>query len=182
MSKSSRARRMARNHRRMKQPARLNLVALMDIFTILVLFLIVNNSDVEVLQPDQRIALPDSVSEQRPDSTLVVRITERDIWVGQDRVMGVEQALDSPGQTLLPLAGTLGEVEIEASLLGDTAKGHAIVIMGDQSTPYALLKRVLATSAEAGFRDVSLAVDSRPLPAGAIAPVPGQLAATGGVR
>ena len=56
MTATTRAKRMARNHRRMAQPARLNLVALMDIFTILVLFLIVNNSDVEVLQPDRRIA------------------------------------------------------------------------------------------------------------------------------
>ena len=57
-------------------------------------------------------------------------------------------------------------------------KGQAIVIMGDQATPYALLKRVLATSAEAGFRDVSLAVDSRPLPAGIA--VTDQLAVAGG--
>ena len=59
MSSQRRAKRMARNHKRMAKPARLNLVALMDIFTILVLFLIVNNGDVEVLQADRRVALPD---------------------------------------------------------------------------------------------------------------------------
>jgi hypothetical protein len=31
--------------------------------------------------------------------------------------------------------------------------------MGDASVPYALLKRVLYTCAQAGFRDVSLAVE-----------------------
>ena len=49
---------MARNHRRLRQHPRLNLVALMDIFTILVLFLMVNNGDVEVLQADRDIELP----------------------------------------------------------------------------------------------------------------------------
>jgi biopolymer transport protein ExbD len=58
MSSSLRARRMARNHRRLAQTPRLNLVALMDIFTILVLFLMVNNGDVEVLQPERNITLP----------------------------------------------------------------------------------------------------------------------------
>ena len=67
MSSSLRSRRMTRNHKRMTQQPRLNLVALMDIFTILVLFLMVNNGDVEVLQSDRDITLPESVSEQRPE-------------------------------------------------------------------------------------------------------------------
>ena len=65
MSSSLRSRRMARNHKRMAQHPRLNLVALMDIFTILVLFLMVNSGDVEVLQSDPDISLPESLSEQR---------------------------------------------------------------------------------------------------------------------
>ena len=62
MKASMRARRMARNHRRMKTPSKLNLVSLMDIFTILVFFLMVNNGDVEVLQADNSIELPESVA------------------------------------------------------------------------------------------------------------------------
>ncbi len=68
MSGSLRTRRMKRNHKRGAKPAKLNLVALMDIFTILVLFLMVNNGDVEILQSDKSIVLPESVSEQRPES------------------------------------------------------------------------------------------------------------------
>jgi biopolymer transport protein ExbD len=72
MKSSLRARRMASNHRRMQQNSKLNLVSLMDIFTILVFFLMVNSGDVEILQSDKDITLPDSVSEQKPDLTLLV--------------------------------------------------------------------------------------------------------------
>ena len=79
MSSSLRTRRMARNHRRLAQTPRLNLVALMDIFTILVLFLMVNNGDVEVLQPEPNITLPESVSEQKPELALTIKVSADDV-------------------------------------------------------------------------------------------------------
>lgn len=98
---------MARNHRRLGQNPRLNLVALMDIFTILVLFLMVNNGDVEVLQADRNIDLPESVSEQRPELALTIKVSAADISVGGARVALVEEALAQPQQTLAPLATEL---------------------------------------------------------------------------
>ena len=74
MKASLRARRMARNHSRIKQSPKLNLVSLMDIFTILVFFLMVNSGDVEVLQADKTITLPESVAEQKPDVTLLIKL------------------------------------------------------------------------------------------------------------
>ena len=55
---------LARDKRRSRQvrgkkSAALNLVSLMDIFTILVFFLMVNSSEVEVLQSSSKIKLPD---------------------------------------------------------------------------------------------------------------------------
>ena len=49
MVRSGRAKRMEKHHKRNKSTAALNLVSLMDIFTILVFFLLVNSSDVETL-------------------------------------------------------------------------------------------------------------------------------------
>ena len=57
MVKSRRAKRMGRHHIRNKATAALNLVSLMDIFTILVFFLLVNSSEVEVLPNDKDIQL-----------------------------------------------------------------------------------------------------------------------------
>ncbi len=180
MSAAARAKRMARNHRRMAKPARLNLVALMDIFTILVLFLIVNNGDVEVLQADRRVTLPDSVSEQRPEATIIIKVTDTDILLAGQPVSSVEAALASPEAAIAPLAQALSLAAADAptAIADDHAHGRPIIIMGDRDTPYALLKRVMATCAETDYRDISLAVNS--LPADGLSPSGTGLAALGG--
>lgn len=164
MSGKRRARRMARNHRRMAKPARLNLVALMDIFTILVLFLIVNNGDVEVLQADRRVALPDSVSEQRPEPTVIIKVTGTDILLAGEPVSGINEALQGDDDIIASLADALATTAARQppSLKDDFANGRPVVIMGDRHTPYALLKRVMATCAASDYRDISLAVNSVP--------------------
>lgn len=164
MSSAARTRRMARNHRRMARPAKLNLVALMDIFTILVLFLIVNNGDVEILQSDRRVTLPDSLSEQRPEATLIVKVTASDILLAGEPVASVQQALRAETELIDPLADALGLAATNdpTPIEFDDSNGRPIIIMGDRDTPYALLKRVMATCAASDYRNVSLAVNSVP--------------------
>lgn len=162
---SLRARRMARNHKRMARPARLNLVALMDIFTILVLFLMVNNGDVEVLQSDRNIELPTSVSEQRPEETLLIKVSPDDIFVQGKPVVSVEEAqadasavVTSLQQVLLGYAQQAGPLDEEQE-----ETGRSIVIMGDQDMSYSLLQRLMRTCADTDYRDISLAVNSVPV-------------------
>lgn len=161
---SLRSRRMARNHRRLAAPPKLNLVALMDIFTILVLFLIVNNGDVEVLQSDKRVALPESVSEQRPQASLIVKVTTTQILVDERPVMDLDDALKAADSSLEPLRATLLTMasNLPPLLEEQLESGRSIVVMGDEKTPYEVLKKVLATCATTQYRDVSLAVNSKP--------------------
>jgi biopolymer transport protein ExbD len=165
MSTSLRAKRMARNHRRLRQQPRLNLVALMDIFTILVLFLMVNNGDVEVLQADRNIELPESVSEQRPELALTIKVTAADISVGGTRVALVEEVLAQAEQTLPSLATELARLAALAPPLSEAqqGRGRPVIIMGTRGMSYDLLKRIMATCAASDFRDLSLAVNSVPV-------------------
>lgn len=158
-------RRRARNLKRMGQSPRLNLVALMDIFTILVLFLMVNNGDVEVLQPDKAVTLPESTSEQRPELATVLKITAQDILLAEQPVMTVAQALAAPGAALEPLAAALEERASNNDPLPAELRerGRALVVMGDADVSFKVLKRVMATCAASEYRKLSLAVDSRPL-------------------
>lgn len=181
MSSSLRARRMARNHRRMARPAKLNLVALMDIFTILVLFLMVNNGDVEVLQSDRDITLPESVSEQRPEATLTIKVSPTDILVQGRSIMSIEDAL---AQQETSLAGLGQELRYQASRAGPLSEtqqqaGRPVIIMGDHQMPYKLLKRIMTSCAESGYRDISLAVNSKPPAPGELPPAGSQLAQLG---
>ena len=81
MQKSQRAKRMDRRHKRSKLGGALNLVSLMDIFTILVFFLLVNSSDVEVLPNAKDVQLPESIAEEKAKETVVILIGDEDILV-----------------------------------------------------------------------------------------------------
>lgn len=164
MSSSLRTRRMARNHKRLAQSPKLNLVALMDIFTILVLFLMVNNGDVEVLQPDKNIALPESISESRPELSLTIKINADSILVENQvaEVLGelAGEALILPGlQQALRLRAANSPELLEL----ENTTGRPVIIMADTAMSYAVLKRVMTTCADSGYRDISLAVNSKPL-------------------
>lgn len=160
MKQSLRAHRMERYHQRSQKQGKLSLISLMDIFTILVFFLLVNSSEVEVLQTHKHINLPESVADQQPDNTLVVMVNRDRILVNGRAiaetadVMGSDHAHIEPLKTeLRRLASRKPEVNAKAEI-----HGRPITIMGDQDIPYRLLKKIMATCAETDFRNISLAV------------------------
>lgn len=162
MKASLRARRMARNHKRLTQQAKLSLVSLMDIFTILVFFLMVNSGEVEVLQADKNITLPQSVSEQNPEITLTIKISAEAIVVQGRKIESVRRALAQKGNTIGQLALELEYQSARGPELTEREKkiGRSIIIMGDRGMPYKLLKRLMKTCADSDYRDIALAVDS----------------------
>lgn len=160
MKQSLRAKRMAKHHRRLNQAPKMNLVSLMDIFTILVFFLLVNSSDVEVLQTDKSIQLPTSIASKVPEANLVVMISANDVMVGGRSVGTVTAVMASKDDRFAPLETELKYQAGKARPLTDEEKvlGRAVTIMGDQEIPYALLKKIMASCAAADYRNISLAV------------------------
>jgi biopolymer transport protein ExbD len=137
--------------------ASLNLVSLMDIFTILVFFLMVNQSEVEVLDTSTKIKLPDSISEQRPENRLVVSVSHDDIVV-QGRPVAQVAELEHAQEPLI--AGLKTELDYRASRKGEVPeRGFEITIMGDREIPYWLLKKIMMTCQSADFARISLAVN-----------------------
>ena len=95
MKQSRRARRMERHHKRHKGTPSFNLVSLMDIFTILVFFLLVNSGEGEVLPSTKNVELPESIAEQKPRQNVVVMVTEHDILVQGSRIALVKDVNSS---------------------------------------------------------------------------------------
>lgn len=150
----------ARKQRQKKQQTKLNLVSLMDIFTILVFFLLVNSSDVEVLQTDKTIKLPDSTSQQKPEVTTVVRVNGEQLFVGDRLIVRVDD-IDPQAENIESL---LQELKYRASRAGELPEdkqstGRPITIMGDEEVPYQLLKQIMQTCSEANYRDMAFAVN-----------------------
>ena len=108
MNKSSRATRMGRRHKRRTAGA-LNLVSLMDIFTILVFFLLVNSSDVQELPNSKSIQLPESIAEQKARETVVIMITSDAILVQGKEIALVDEVMAKKGNLIVPLQMALRE-------------------------------------------------------------------------
>src|SRR5210317_845824 len=109
MKSSRRARRMAKHHdRTLKRNAMLNMVSLMDIFTILVFFLLVNATSAEILPSQKNITLPDSTSEKLPKQNLVIAVDKDVIRLQGKPVISVRDVSKSE-QTILPLFNALRE-------------------------------------------------------------------------
>jgi biopolymer transport protein TolR len=153
---------MERHHKRAK-PAMLNLVSLMDIFTILVFFLLVNQAEVQALDVPKNIELPESMAMAKPAETVVVMVTPQQILVQGRPVATVAEVDAQPGLIVEPLRDALKRQTdrfLRASAQADVA-AREITILGDKAVPYRVLKKVMATSTDADYGKLSLAVLQR---------------------
>jgi biopolymer transport protein ExbD len=163
MVKSARAKRMAKHHRRHKKNVGLNLVSLMDIFTILVFFLLVNSSDVETLPNTKDLELPESIAEEKAKETVVILIGKEDILVQGSPVASIDEVMAIRGNDIPALREALlsqNDRVLRREARDDIA-GREVTIMGDKDIPYRLLKKVMATCTQSDYGQISLAVLQR---------------------
>ena len=160
MHKSRRAKRMEQRHKRHKAGGALNLVSLMDIFTILVFFLLVNSSDVEVLPNAKDIQLPESIAETKAKETVVILIGEEYIIVQGTPIVKVRDVLRRRGNDIPELRQALlsQNDRVLRKEAQDDIEGREVTIMGDRDIPYRLLKKVMATCTDSEYGQISLAV------------------------
>ena len=129
-----RARRMDRNHKLNKRVG-LNLTSLMDIFTILVFFLLITSSSAPQLPNSKDIKLPTSVAEKVPEETLVIAVTDKDILVQGRRVASVVEVMQSEDILIVGLKDELlFRAKNSARVSDDTEEmgGRTATIMGDE--------------------------------------------------
>ncbi|WJG08749.1 biopolymer transporter ExbD [Aliiglaciecola sp. LCG003] len=171
MKKSVRASRMERHHKRMAKESKLSLVSLMDIFTILVFFLMFNASDVQVLQTHKSVQLPESSADTAAQETLVLLVNSQDILLQGQKMADVAQVMSQSDDIIDALEKELlyqkSRVKVIAADHQDAQHSEeiarAITIMGDQAIPYKLLKKIMQTCAQAGYTNISLAVEQKPI-------------------
>lgn len=155
MKESRRTKRMERHHTRRKdRNASLNMVSLMDIFTILVFFLLVTSSDSQVLPSSKSINLPASTTEKQPKKTLVVMVNNNDIQINGKFVTSIQQANNN--KKIIPELAR--ELIQHAKKETTNKKRYNITIMGDKTIPYDLLKKIMVTCAGTKYANISLAV------------------------
>lgn len=157
-------RRMQRNHDRAKKQAPFNIVSLMDIFTILVFFLLVNASDPTVLPNAKGIEMPQSVAEQKPRVSVVLMLSQEDIRLQGEKVVSTSDISKNKKSDIQKLQIALqDEMQKVVATLGDDEEIELreITIMGDKQVPFSLIKRVMQICSSAGFEQISLSVVQR---------------------
>ncbi|MEZ4601570.1 MAG: biopolymer transporter ExbD [Syntrophotaleaceae bacterium] len=157
MRESRRMRRMERNR---KKVTGLNLTSLMDVFTILVFFLLANSSSSEVLATPKQIKLPDSIVETKPRETVVILVGPESVLVQGEPVIGTADLLGSKSEDVPAIADRLNQ--LERNIIGISTKaavaGKEVTILADKTIPFKVLKKVMSTCTGSGYGRISLAV------------------------
>jgi len=159
-----RASRIMRHHKGKKKPIMINLVAMIDMLTVLVFFLLVYSTEQVTVVPDSKeVQLPQSIAETQIKNTVVVIVGEHDIVVHGKAVASIEQIIASDD----PIIWTL-QAELEADETNmlhlmalpeeERIAARQVTIMADKELPFILLRKVMATSTAAGYGQLSLAV------------------------
>ena len=180
---SRRMKRMARSRKR-KTPG-MNLTSLMDVFTILVFFLLTNSSSNEAIEAPKVITLPDSVVESKPRETVTLMVTHDEVLIEAKPIMKTEDLFQSEElvveaiqQAMIAEVGkamTMAETELEeakAALIARAEAGEDVTaeaaellaeppevnILADRIVPFSVLKKVMSSCTNAGYTRISLAV------------------------
>ncbi len=152
---SRRARRMERHHK-LAKGSPLNLVSLMDIFTILVFFLLVNSSNTQQLPSNKELTLPTSSTQKAPQETVVIMVTKRDILVQGQKVASIPTLIDN-GEDDIPSLKKELEFLSGGTQTADGAPAKRITIMGDENIPYDVVRKILKSCQQAKYTNIAFA-------------------------
>ena len=158
MKNSRRMKRMGRSKK--KKGRGLNLTPLMDVFTILVFFLLFHSYGGDVMEAPKQIELPDSVVETKPRETVMIMVSPEMVVVQGEAVMTTSELLDDS-------TGPISEIEekleqLQSNIIGISTKTVAeskeVTVLADKSIPFKVLKRIMSTCTDSGYGRISLAV------------------------
>lgn len=144
-------------------PPRLNLTPMVDVFVVLLIFLLKSYStegSIQISDPD--LHLPTSISTQQPELTLTITVTQEAIYV-EDKKVGTVAASQTLQDRLIPaLAQELQFHAKRTQFIGsfnpDVEPQGKVTILGDRKLPFSVLEKVMYTCSIQGFQEIALAV------------------------
>jgi len=156
-----------RNTRRIKRMSRnrlkitkMNLTSLMDVFTILVFFLLVNSGSVELLESPKNMTLPEARVETKPRETVVIFVSPEEVLVQGRIAARVADILEGDLSTVDPITSRLAE--LRDNIVGPStlavAGSQEITILADKSVPFIVIRKIMSACTGEGYENVSLAV------------------------
>ena len=144
---------------------KLNITSMIDMFTLMVVFLLQNfSAQGQFVTPAQGLRLPKSSVEKLAKEALSVKISQKNIMVEDAVVIGPDayQALLGQKDFMIgPLYKSLSKYADEAKKSAEMFKSEfsgKISIQGDVEIPYNVLTRVMYTCGQSGYPNMNLVV------------------------
>ncbi len=157
MRNTRRIKRMSRNRLKI---IKMNLTSLMDVFTILVFFLLVNSGSVEIMESPKDMTLPEARVDTKPRETVVIFVSPEDVLVQGKIVARVVDILEGKSSTVDPITSRLAE--LRENIVGPStltvAGSQEITILADKSVPFIVIRKIMSACTGEGYENVSLAV------------------------
>lgn len=154
------SRRMRRMGRSKKKVAGLMLTPLMDVFTILVFFLLFHSGGGDILEAPKQIKLPESIVETKPKETVVIMVSPEVVMVQGEAVISTPELLEDRIKTVAVIAERLKQ--LERNIIGISTKtvvqSKEVTILADKGIPFKVLKKIMSTCTGSGYERISLAV------------------------
>lgn len=157
------SRRLKRMDRREVKSTSLVLTSLMDIFIVIIIYLLMNQTAGVDVAPPRAIKLPDSVVDTAPRETVVMTVSNTDVVVQGERVATIADVLASNDDYIEPVAKRLDRIRESYIGISDEAMANSteVTIMADRRVPFKVLKKLMSTSSNAGYGKISLAVNKK---------------------
>lgn len=162
MTDSRRKKRMSRSKRKGGSTGMM-LTSLMDIFTVLVLYLIVNQGGGVSLDTPKTVKIPESVVETAPRRSVVMIVSNTEVMVQGVAVATIADVLESKQDSIEPVRLEMLRIKDLAAQQGDkgVSESGEVTILADRGVPFKILKKLMSTSSSAGFDKISLAVNQK---------------------
>src|SRR5512143_3041219 len=137
MTEARRMKRMERNNSK-GEALGLNLIPMMDVLTVLVLFLLFHSFNGEL--PEQRVELPDSVVETRPRETLAIVVNPEAVLVQGEPVVKTSELYEDRIATVPEVRDRL--IRLEQDIGVTASEGKEITLLADKTIPFKVLKKI----------------------------------------
>ncbi|PIE51186.1 hypothetical protein CSA37_13030 [Candidatus Fermentibacteria bacterium] len=139
----------------------LNLTSMIDMFTILLVFLLKSYSaEGQIVTVSDQLVLPKARMEERVQLKLEIQVNNSVIVVDGDPVLAVTPELLQSGNSIPALVVRLSDhLEYSRLTRGTLTEDDMMInIQGDVYIPAILLQRIMASCSEAGYKTQNLAV------------------------
>ncbi len=142
-----------------KEEGQLNMNSMMDMMTIILLFLLKSfSTEGALVTQSADLTLPESVIGEKPKKELQVSVTKNDILVNNKPLMSLSD-IDPESVVIKPLFKNLTEIaQGEKQLEIDVGKEftHTVIIQGDEDMHFDILYKVMYTCSKSEYYKMRL--------------------------